>query len=91
MMIDPKFSAGDSTSNGLMPLTADELATVTGGTTFELPFSWGIGITAAAVAGSLGAFAASGPGGLAFAAGFAGGTLLDAWADSRATNVRRSS
>ena len=93
-MIETKFRTINSTPHDLAALTADQLDTVSGGGgisfTFEVPYSIGIYIGAAAVAAQVGAVAAGGIGGLAFAAGMGADGLLNAWAESKMSNTRKS-
>jgi hypothetical protein len=84
MKIDTELHMTDRVAHDLTALTANDIAAVGGGTGYEIPALWGMGITA----GSIIAFGAAG--GFVGAAGMVSGSLLNAWAESVMSNTRKS-
>jgi hypothetical protein len=91
-MIDTKLTNANSTSHDLAVLSADELDAVTGGggtpITFEVPYSVGIYMGVAAAGAAFGTL--PGAAMLACAAMVGADGLLNAWAENKMSNVRKS-
>ncbi len=90
-MIETRFTTADSTPHALL-LTADELDAVSGGgvtVSFEIPYSWVIYANVASATSLVGS-----PTGAMFVAGVAAvgavDGLLNAWAESKMSNTRKS-
>jgi hypothetical protein len=92
-MIETEFMTANSTPHNLVVLTANDLDAVSGGTTtvsFAIPTSWVIYANLAAASGLAGTIAGGGVAGIAAAGWVAADGLLNAWADSKMSNTRKS-